>query len=456
MLTLTLASLRRRPTRYLASFVAVLLGATMVMAFGSLLDTAGAQPVSAQSRDTLETMALVVGGWGQLLVVFAVTSTLGLAVRQRARELALLKNVGATPRQIGAMVVGEAFVVSLLAAALAVPFALPLGGWILDLLIDSGQVDEALSHSVGPVALGQGVGGSVLMAVVAALLTARRATGLTAASALADAQYDTGRTGRARAVAAALFLLVGTGLAVTTATALRDEGADAQAAAGPAVIAVSVGLALLAPALTRFGAALLGRPLSLLCGAAGQLAVCGVRHRIRRLSAAVLPIVLFTGVGTGTLGMQVVENAAIADEGVLKPVDQRNLETLNLVVIGIVAAFCCVMLINTLVSLTTFRAREFGQQRLAGATPRQVRTAVGAEAAVLSLVGVAAGAFAGLFALIPYSVSRTGSAVPNSAAVPWIWLGVTGFATLLTFAASWGTARRVLRRSTATEAVLAA
>ena len=48
------------------------------------------------SRKTLITIASVVGGWGLILVVFAVASTLTLSVRQRGAEMALLKNVGAT------------------------------------------------------------------------------------------------------------------------------------------------------------------------------------------------------------------------------------------------------------------------------------------------------------------------------------------------------------------------
>ncbi|MFC9253815.1 FtsX-like permease family protein [Amycolatopsis thailandensis] len=53
-------------------------------------------------------MASVVGGWGMVIVLFATLSTLSLLIRQRAPELALLKGAGATPSQIGRMIVGEA------------------------------------------------------------------------------------------------------------------------------------------------------------------------------------------------------------------------------------------------------------------------------------------------------------------------------------------------------------
>jgi putative ABC transport system permease protein len=99
MLRLALATLRYRTGGFAATFVAVFLGATILMGFAALLDTA--LGVTGESRKTLITIASVVGGWGLILVVYAVASTLTLSVRQRGAEMALLKNVGATPAQIG-------------------------------------------------------------------------------------------------------------------------------------------------------------------------------------------------------------------------------------------------------------------------------------------------------------------------------------------------------------------
>ena len=58
---------------------------------------------------------------------FAIASTLTVNVRQRASELELLRCSGATPAQLKRMVVGEAVVVALVGAALAVGPAM-LGG----------------------------------------------------------------------------------------------------------------------------------------------------------------------------------------------------------------------------------------------------------------------------------------------------------------------------------------
>src|SRR3712207_9328285 len=63
--------------------------------------------VSAVDRETLVTIASVVGGWGVVIVVFSVASMLGLTVRRRAEEFALLRTVGSTRRQVRGMVLGE-------------------------------------------------------------------------------------------------------------------------------------------------------------------------------------------------------------------------------------------------------------------------------------------------------------------------------------------------------------
>ncbi|WP_244199648.1 FtsX-like permease family protein [Amycolatopsis thailandensis] len=103
---LVFSSLRRRPTGFIASFVALFFGATILMTFASLLDTR--TTAGPDAGRTLLLMASVVGGWGMVIVLFATLSTLSLLIRQRAPELALLKSAGATPSQIGRMIVGAA------------------------------------------------------------------------------------------------------------------------------------------------------------------------------------------------------------------------------------------------------------------------------------------------------------------------------------------------------------
>lgn len=240
------ASLRRRAGSFAGSFLVLLFGATMVMSFASMLDTSRGSGVDATSVETLTTMGGVVGGWGMCLVVFAVISTLGLSVRQRAAETALLKSAGATPAQITRMIVGEAALVSVAAAVLAVGPSYLLGRALLALLVDTGQVDDGTAFVFGTIALLIGFGITVLSAVIGALWTARHATGASVAASLADA--DPGRMTWKRVVPAGVLLTGGLYLGVLTVTAFRDKGPDAMPVAAQASILTSMGLASSLPA----------------------------------------------------------------------------------------------------------------------------------------------------------------------------------------------------------------
>ena len=63
------------------------------------------------------------GVFAAFVAIFVVASTFAFSVQQRHRELALFRAIGSTPRQVRRMVAGEAFVISLLAVAAAVPLS---------------------------------------------------------------------------------------------------------------------------------------------------------------------------------------------------------------------------------------------------------------------------------------------------------------------------------------------
>ncbi|AKZ59757.1 putative transmembrane transport protein [Streptomyces ambofaciens ATCC 23877] len=425
MFVLALRSIRRRPGRFLATLLSAFLGAAVVMTFQSMHDTAGRDGVDPVSADTLGTAAAVVGGYGTLLVFFAVASTLTVNVRQRAAELELLRCSGATPAQLGRMVVGEAVAVALVGAVAAIGPAMLGGRALLGMFQDGGQVARSVAYSFGPVALLSGVAVTLLASAGAALLAVRRVT----------------RGGRERA-GAKRFLAYGalaTGVAGAGSTLLfsaTDEALMAPPAYG--AILLSVGFALLSP---RLLTGVLDRlPLR---GASGWLAVRNLRERADHLAGILVSLILFTAVSTATITMQAVESDAVRASGLVKSVDAKNLETLNLTVVGIVAVFVCVMLVNSLYAATTYRSREFGQQRLAGATPGQVLGVVGAEGAILTLTGVFFGTVAALAGVVPFTVVRTDAVLPDR--FPGVWLAMVAVSAAVTLGTSLGTARRTLR-----------
>jgi putative ABC transport system permease protein len=442
MFRLALATLRYRTGGVTASFVAVFLGATILMGYAALLDTAlGA---SGENRKTLITIASVVGGWGLILIVFAVTSTVTLSVRQRGPEMALLKNVGATPAQIARMIVGETITVALAGAMLAILPAALAGRLLLTMLARTHQVGPGVVYRFGPTALSLGLGITLAAATIAALLAATRITRMRAAESAVAVSVGRARMSTLQIAFAGFFLTGGLGLGILTA-ASHGRGYKTMQTAGPACVLAAIGLALLGPALIRAITAVLAGPLERATGVSGYLTVLNARQRTGQLANAVMPIILFTAIAAGTLSMQNIENRATAAAGLAKSADLKSIQTLNLVVVGMIALFAAIMLTNTLVAATAHRKREFAQQRLIGATPAQVLALVSVEAIVLTATGVLFGTIASALTVVPYSIARTHKILPETTI--GIYLAVAAIAAAITLAATLGTARRTIRAS---------
>ncbi|NMO50085.1 ABC transporter permease [Actinoplanes sp. TBRC 11911] len=423
MIAVAWRNVRHRPGGFVATFLSAFLGAALLMAFASLLDTAS--DVDETSGESLSTTGSVGDGWCLIIVAFAVTSTLTLAVRQREQQIALLRSVGATGPQLRRMIVGEAVVVALVASAVAVPVGWLLGRVLVDLLRDTGQVASTVDARFGPIALTVGFGVTVLGSLVAGVATSRRTA----------AHGPRRQRPWRRRIVAGLFLLTGANCAVLTATLMDGKGIDAMQTAGQAGIWASIGLALLAPELLRLVTAVL-LPVVRLFGAPGELAL-----REPRLASAVMPVLIFTGIATGTVYMQGIEDRAA--RGQIPSGYAQDIKTLNYVVVGMITVFVAIMLVNTLIAATAHRRREFAQQRLAGATRGQVLGMVALEGVLITVTGVLGGLAASMFTILPFGSARAGRVWPEAS--PLAFGIVAVIAAGLTAAALVQTARRTVR-----------
>ncbi|WP_433075053.1 ABC transporter permease [Dactylosporangium sp. CA-052675] len=225
------------------------------------------------------------------MAAFVIANTFTIVLAQRTREIALLRLVGATRRQVFRSVVLEAAVIGLggsglgLALGALVAFGLPV-------LIEV-RADPLISVKTVLVALGVGVGVTVL----AALLPARRGTTVAPVAALSDAAVQLARpTGRVRRVFGVLAVAAGlAGLAAATAV-----GRTEVTVAG--TLLTIIGFLLLSPVVVPAVVRIAGRPLGALGGATVALALRNAVRNPRRIATTTNALVVgVTLVGTFTL-----------------------------------------------------------------------------------------------------------------------------------------------------------
>jgi len=245
-------------------------------------------PALAEAQEALVGIGGSFGGIAAVVAVFTAAGTVALAVGQRAREFALLRAVGATPRQLRRTIATEALLVAPFAGLLGCLPGIGLAAWWLGQLKDKGAVPRAVDLSVGWIPLVSTVGAVLVTALAAGYLAARRSSRIKPGQALSEASVERLRFGWIRtplglAAAAGGFVCAGLSASLT--------GEDAANAALGIVMLFMLAVALLGPLVARLCAALFGLPLRG-AGAPASLAAANSRTNARRLASAITPIVL--------------------------------------------------------------------------------------------------------------------------------------------------------------------
>ncbi|MFK4070967.1 FtsX-like permease family protein [Streptomyces sp. NPDC029674] len=258
------------------------------------LDAAGA-------RVKLVSIGGAMGGTSLLVAVLVVVGTFALSVQQRHRELALLRAVAATPKQIRGLLGREALIVGSVAGITGALAGIPLGGWLHGRFVATGAVPATLERAVSAFPPLVAVAATVLGSWAAARVAGRRIAGIRPAQALAEARAERRGPAWSRIVAGLVFLAGGTVL-VAVLSALHTEAASTPVTF-LAVVVFACAIALLGPLVVRAAAALLRGPLRL-TGPAGRLAHANVRGNAARMAAVVTPLALLTGMTCTVLFVQ--------------------------------------------------------------------------------------------------------------------------------------------------------
>lgn len=250
------------------------------------------------------------GGVATFAAVFVVMSTVALAINQRRREIALLRAVGATPRQIRRMIATETLLVAPLAGAAGILPGLLLARWWFDQLVERGAVPRGVQLSTGFIPAAAAVGAGLLAALIGGYAAGRRPARTPPSQALGEAAVERRRLGVVRWVVGVVAIAGGGALSVLS---YQLDGGSAAIASIGVVMVFLVAVGLLGPAIAQAATAVLGLPLRR-GTASSSLAAANSGANARRLASAITPIALVIGSSGVLLFIQsTVANATKAD-----------------------------------------------------------------------------------------------------------------------------------------------
>lgn len=264
----------------------------------------------AYAKEMLTGIGGSFGGIAALTAVFTAAGTVALSVGQRAREYALLRAIGTTPRQIRRTIATETLLVAPAAAAVGLLPGIALATWWFGQLKEKGAIPEAVDLSVSFIPLVSAVGVAVLTALGAGYLAARRPSRIKPGQALSEASVERVPLGWIRTP---LGIAAAVGGAIFAGFAAHNTGEDAANAALGVVMLFMLAVALLGPLVARGCAALFGLPLRG-AGASASLAAANSRSNARRLASAITPIVLAMAFSSVLVFMHTSEERVAADQ----------------------------------------------------------------------------------------------------------------------------------------------
>ncbi|MFG2790183.1 FtsX-like permease family protein [Streptomyces sp. NPDC048419] len=242
------------------------------------------------SGSNLVVLAAAVGGNVLLIAVFVLYATTSLSVRHRRREIALLRAIGTTPGQIRRMLAAEAAATGLVAGVLGCPLGLALVHWLRGRFAGHGIVPPDFPLAVSPLPFLAAVLVTVLTALAAVLVSARRATRIRPTEALGEAAVEPPGLGRGRRITGWVLLALAAGTFVT-GLAQHADFFTLVGLANSLVLILVIATAVLGPLLSRAAVRLLA-PLLDRTGVTGYLAAANTRANVGRLAGAITPLVL--------------------------------------------------------------------------------------------------------------------------------------------------------------------
>jgi putative ABC transport system permease protein len=256
--------------------------------------------------DIIGNILLGFGGVALFVSIFIIYNTFAIVLGQRIRELALLRTIGADPKQIRRSVMGEALIIGSLASVGGIGGGIVVSKGLEALFNATGGSlpDSPLILSartlIAAVVIGLGV------TMLAAIGPARKASTIPAIAAmngLADSKAPGSRT---RIFSGTGFITAGIGAGALGLAGTGGTSATVALMASGAM-AVFIGVTLLSPMAVQYVTRVLGWPLAVTSGVAGRLARQNSARNPRRTATTAAALMI---------GLTLVSTALVAGESI--------------------------------------------------------------------------------------------------------------------------------------------
>ncbi|MFI1483026.1 FtsX-like permease family protein [Streptomyces sp. NPDC020747] len=270
-----------------------------------------ASPGAGAARSLLILLASSLAGIIMLIIGFVMASALAVSIGGQRRDLALMRAVGATPRQIRRLAAGQASIIAAVAVVPGVGLGYLLAGQFRTMLVDRGVIPEALPLTFSPLPALATVLLLGLAVQVSARCAAWRTSRMPATEAVAESRSEPRTPSKTRARCGLLLIVAATTLSVVPLLSRTAIGATATSMAG---VIGAIGLALAGPALVRGIGNAASRRLRPGVSAPTWLAVSNIRGYALRLSGVVSALAMaVVFVLTYTLAQTTVMSATAQD-----------------------------------------------------------------------------------------------------------------------------------------------
>lgn len=264
------------------------------------------QDAIAQQLGFFTTFLLVFAVIAVIVGAFVIYNTFGILIAQRSRELALLRAVGASRRQVISSVLVEAGFVALVGSLLGL-----IGGVILAGVLRSGLNALGFELPEGPLIIAARtiLIGLVLGFVVtglAALFPALRASRIPPVAAMREVAHDVSGQSRVRVLAGLLITIVG---GLLLARGLFMGGDNALLSVGLGAGLVFLGITVLGPILVGPFVGVIGWPIARFRGITGRLAQENTERNPKRTSSTAAALMI----GVGLVGLIAIAAASVTE-----------------------------------------------------------------------------------------------------------------------------------------------